>query len=120
MLDRLERALDSSALIALGKLALFNICWRDAQYWARRMNASEQQLQSIRTVLLQVISQLSDETFFVPPTVATSANEVERFLKKKFEEDKTPERIWAEARKEIKRIMPDLSDYSDDAEPRDP
>lgn len=77
-LNKFERALDASAIIALGKLVLFKLALDELKFRAGTKNPSEQELESARVTIREVINQLPDESFFMPPSEVSNIGDLRR------------------------------------------
>jgi hypothetical protein len=114
-LNMFERALDASAIVALGKLVLFKLVWQDARFWVKPKNPSEKDLESIRSTIREVINRLSDDAFFVPPAVVGSAENVGEFLRRKLKEERLPQKVLVECEKLLRNNTSSLFEFTKDS-----
>ncbi len=114
-LNKFERALDAGAIVALGKLVLFKLAWEELKFRASTKNPSEKDLASARITIRQVISQLSDETFFLPPAMISSVENIEEYFKTKFRKERLVEQVLAEYDRVLRKGTPSLAEYSNDS-----
>ena len=87
---RFGLASDVSLIIAAGKLFLYDQALKQlkAERGGRRTKRSEM----LKRLVLDYVSNLPDEYFFVPPQEALSKEEIQRYLARRFKEKHVLER----------------------------
>ena|SRR2546428_8770733 len=108
-IERFQRALDASVIIALGKTILFAKYW---EYFRPRLRTrNQQQLENARIAVREQFNSLADDLFFIPPEVASSEDAVTEYFQHKFEDPEFHAKFTKEIESKIRLSKPDLTEF---------
>jgi hypothetical protein len=108
-MGRLERALDASMIVAIGKTVLFVKCW---EYLKPRLGTqNQQQLENVKIAVREQFNSFPDDLFFIPPELASTEDGVRRYFQHRFDDGGFRTEFMKEFEKKIRLSTPDLAEF---------
>ena len=98
---KFELASDVSLIIAAGKLFLYNQTLQ--QLKVEKTGRKTKRGEMLKRLVLEYVSNLPDEYFFVPPNIATSKESVLRYLRRRFKE----KHVLEKAKRDVAKLVAD-------------
>jgi lipoate-protein ligase A len=108
-IERFERALNASMVVAIGKTILFAKYW---DYLRARLHVKDKQtIENARVAIREQFNSLNDGLFFMPPEFATSEERVRKYFERRFADYTFKKEFDKEIATKIRLTSPSLADF---------